>query len=165
VQANAGARHHQARAEAHVVGLDVGDHVSLAVRGAGAAGGLGAGLLAFLNAEIKSGINIVIELAKLEEKIKDADYVITGEGATDYQSMFGKVPFGIAQLAKKCGKPVLCISGTLGSGYEKLYDTGITALFSIVNKPMILDEAIKRGQELLTQEAENIFRLILHHER
>ncbi|HBE77040.1 MAG TPA: glycerate kinase [Firmicutes bacterium] len=130
------------------------------VPGSGAAGGLGAGLLAFVDADIQSGINIVIEVANLEAKIKDADWVITGEGATDYQSVFGKVPFGIGQVAQKWGKPVLCISGTLGSGYEKLYDVGVTALFSIVNKPMALEEAITRGEELLAQETENIFRLI-----
>jgi glycerate 2-kinase len=133
----------------------------LDVPGSGAAGGLGAGLLAFLNADIKSGINIVMELADLEEKIKSADWIVTGEGATDYQSMFGKVPFGIAQLAQKWGKPVICISGTLGSGYEKLYDIGITALFSIVNKPMTLEEAMNKGCQLLTQETENVFRLIV----
>jgi glycerate kinase len=145
---------------AEVIKKDMGKDL-LNMPGSGAAGGLGAGLLAFLDADIQSGINIVIEVANLEEQIKDADFVITGEGATDYQSMFGKVPFGIGQLAKKWDKPVLCISGSLGAGYEKLYDIGITALFSIVNKPMTLDEAINRGQELLVQETENIFRLIV----
>jgi glycerate kinase len=133
----------------------------LNVPGSGAAGGLGAGLLAFLNAEIKSGINIVMEVANFEEKIKNSDFIITGEGATDFQSMFGKVPFGIAQVAKKWNKPVFCISGTLGTGYEKLYDIGITALFSIVSKPMTLDEAISRGEELLEQATDNIFRLLI----
>lgn len=144
---------------AEVIKKDMGKDL-LNVPGAGAAGGLGAGLLTFLNADIKSGIDIVMEVADFEAKIKNADYVITGEGATDFQSMFGKVPFGIAQVAKKWGKPVLCISGTLGTGYEKLYDVGITSLFSIVNKPMALDEAIQRGEELLEKVTENIFRLI-----
>ncbi|HBF39719.1 MAG TPA: glycerate kinase [Firmicutes bacterium] len=132
----------------------------LNVPGSGASGGLGAGLIAFLEADIQSGIDIVMDLADLEKKIQDADWIITGEGATDFQSMFGKVPFGIGQLAKKWGKPVLCISGTLGSGCEQLYDIGITGLFSIVNKPMTLQEAITGGEKLLTQETENIFRLI-----
>jgi glycerate kinase len=102
-----------------------------------------------------------MEVANFEEKIKNSDFIITGEGATDFQSMFGKVPFGIAQVAKKWNKPVFCISGTLGTGYEKLYDIGITALFSIVSKPMTLDEAISRGEELLEQATDNIFRLLI----
>ncbi len=132
----------------------------LDVPGSGAAGGLGAGLFAFLDADIKPGVEIVMEVVDLEEKIKTADFVITGEGATDYQSMFGKVPFGIASKAKKLGKPVLCVSGTLGAGYDKLYDIGITAFFSIVNKPMTLEEAIEGGEELLEQAVENVFRII-----
>ncbi|HEY8463528.1 MAG TPA: glycerate kinase [Bacillota bacterium] len=146
---------------AGVIKKDLGKDL-LNVPGSGAAGGLGAGLLAFLNAEIKPGIEIVMEVADFEGKIKSADYVITGEGATDFQSMFGKVPFGIAQVAQKWGKPVICISGTLGNGCEKLYDAGITALFSIVNKPMSLQEAMERGEALLAQVTENIFRLIGH---
>jgi glycerate 2-kinase len=145
---------------AAVIKKDMGKDL-LDVPGSGAAGGLGAGLLAFLGADIKSGITIVMEVANFEKEIRNTDFVITGEGATDFQSMFGKVPFGIAQVAKKWGKPVFCISGTLGTGYEKLYDIGITGLFSIVNKPMTLDEAINRGEELLEQATENIFRLLI----
>ena len=145
---------------AEVIKKDMGIEL-LNVPGSGAAGGLGAGLFAFLNADIKSGITIVMEVADFEEKIKNTDFVITGEGATDFQSMFGKVPFGIAQVAKKWNKPVLCISGTLGTGYEKLVDVGVTGLFSIINKPMTLDEAINRGAELLEQATENIIRIIL----
>jgi glycerate kinase len=133
----------------------------LNVPGSGAAGGLGAGLMAMLAAEIKPGIDIVMEVTGFEEKVKEADWIITGEGATDFQSMFGKVPFGISQVAKRWNKPVLCVSGSLGIGYEKLYDTGITALFSIVDKPMPLEEAIARGAELLERTTENIFRLLL----
>lgn len=129
-------------------------------QGAGAAGGLGAGLLAFLNAEMQSGIQIVMDIARFEEQARSSDCIVTGEGATDFQSMFGKVPFGIARAAKKWNKPVLCISGTLGNGHEKLYESGIAALFSIMNKPMALEEAIERGEELLEQATENVFRSI-----
>lgn len=146
---------------AEVIKQDMGKDL-LNIPGSGAAGGLGAGLMAFLNAEAKPGIDIVMETANFEAKVKSADYVITGEGATDFQSMFGKVPFGIGQMAKKWGKPALCISGTLGTGCEKLYEIGITGLFSIVNKPMALSEAIQRGEELLEQATENIFRLIMY---
>ncbi|GAV25965.1 glycerate kinase [Carboxydothermus islandicus] len=75
--------------------------------------------------------------------------IITGEGATDYQTMFGKVPLGVARLARKFGKSVVCISGLLNAGYEKLYAEGITALFCIVNRPMTLDEAMERGKNCL----------------
>lgn len=145
---------------AEIIKNDLGKDL-LNVPGSGAAGGLGAGLLAMLGAEIKSGIDIVMEVTGFEDKVKEADLIITGEGATDFQSMFGKVPFGISQVAKRWNKPVLCISGTLGMGYEKLYGIGITALFSIVNKPMSLEEAITSGTELLEQTTENIFRLLL----
>lgn len=143
---------------AEVIKRDLGKDISK-IPGSGAAGGLGAALMAFLNAEIKPGIDIIMDLADFPEKVKDADLVITGEGSTDFQTMFGKVPFGVAQVAKKYGKPVICISGSLGTGYEKLYDAGVTALFSIINKPMSLEEAMERGEELLEKVAENVFRI------
>ena len=132
----------------------------LNVPGSGAAGGLGAALIAFLEAEFCMGIKLVMELVQLEEKIKNADMVITGEGSTDYQTLFGKVPLGIAKIAKKHNKPVVCISGSLGKGYENLYQEGIKAFFSIVNRPMSLEEAMDKGEELLTKVTENIFRLL-----
>lgn len=132
----------------------------LNVPGSGAAGGMGASLMAFCGAKLHSGINLVMGLVRMEEKIKEADMVITGEGSTDYQTLFGKVPFGIAKIAKKYNKPVVCISGALVEGYEKLYNEGIQALFSIVNRPMSLEEAMDKGEELLTKVTENIFRLL-----
>lgn len=145
---------------AEIIKKDLGKDL-MDLPGAGAAGGAGAGLMAFFNGEIKSGIKIVMDLVNFEAKVRDADWVITGEGATDFQSMYGKVPFGVAQVAKKWKKPVLCLSGTLGNGYERLYDAGITAFFSIVNKPMTLDEAIRNGESLLEQTMENVFRFII----
>ncbi len=140
---------------AELIKRDLGKDIAL-VPGSGAAGGLGGGLMAFLNAEIKPGIEIVMELTGFREKVREADLVITGEGATDFQTMFGKVPYGVAQVAGEYGKPVICISGTLGNGYQKLSDAGINAFFSIVNRPMALEEAIKRGEELLETTAENV---------
>jgi len=137
---------------------ELGKNISQ-IPGSGAAGGLGAALIAFLDADIRSGVDIIMELTDFQKKIKDADLIITGEGSTDFQTMFGKVPFGVARIAKKYGKPVICISGCLGEGYEKLYDVGITALFSIINKPMTLEDAMERGGELLERVTENIFRL------
>lgn len=140
---------------AEKVKADLGKDIDL-VPGSGAAGGLGGGLLAFLNVEIKPGIEIVMELTGFREKVREADLIITGEGATDFQTMFGKVPYGVAQVAGEYGKPVICISGTLGNGYQKLYDAGIRAFFSIVNRPMALAEAMERGGELLETTAENV---------
>jgi glycerate kinase len=129
------------------------------IPGSGAAGGLGGGLMAFLDAKLQSGIKIVMELAHFEAKVREADCVITGEGATDFQTLFGKVPYGVAQIAKEYAKPVICISGTLGKGCEKLYDTGITAFFSIVDRPMTLVEAMERGEELLEKTTKNVFHI------
>lgn len=145
---------------ANLIKRELGKEIAL-TPGSGAAGGLGGGLMAFLNAEIRPGIEIVMELTGFREKVQAADLIITGEGATDYQTMFGKVPYGVAQIAKEYHKPVICISGTLGNGYEKLYDAGINAFFSIVNRPMTLEEAIRRGEELLEKAAENIFKIFL----
>lgn len=145
----------------HLAGLikqELGKEIAL-VPGSGAAGGLGGGLMAFLNAEIRPGIEIVMELTGFREKVREADLIITGEGATDFQTMFGKVPYGVGQIAKEYLKPVICISGTLGNGYEKLFDAGINAFFSIVNRPMALEEAIRRGEELLEKTVENVFNI------
>jgi glycerate kinase len=137
----------------------------LHIKGSGAAGGLGGALIAFLGAKLQPGIQIVMELTNYAEQVRQADLIITGEGATDSQTMFGKVPFGVAQIAKSYNKPVICISGTLGDGYEKLTEIGITAFFSIINRPMILDEAMRRGGELLEKLSENLFNLYFCSER
>lgn len=129
--------------------------------GAGAAGGLGGGLVAFLNAKIKSGINIIIEKTKFEEKLSNANLVITGEGNTDSQTLFGKVPAGIAKIAKKHNVPVICLSGGLGDDLKKLYNIGITAFFSIINHPMDLQSAIKNSKKLIESSTENIVRLFM----
>ncbi|KXG74348.1 Glycerate 2-kinase [Fervidicola ferrireducens] len=136
------------------LGKDVAD-----VPGSGAAGGLGAALMAFLEARMKPGIEIIMEIARLEEKIKGADVVITGEGSTDSQTLYGKVPLGIARVARRWRTPVVCLSGSLKEGYEALYIEGITAFFSITSGPMTLEEAMERGEELLEKTSENVFRL------
>lgn len=128
--------------------------------GAGAAGGLGGGLLAFLNAELKRGIDIVIEATGFEEKAKDADIVITGEGMMDYQTQYGKTPYGVAQTAKKYNIPVIAIVGSVGKNAEALYDLGFSGIFSIINRPMTLAEAISKSAELLEKTSENVMRLV-----
>ncbi|MEW8996518.1 MAG: glycerate kinase [Thermoanaerobacter sp.] len=129
------------------------------VPGSGAAGGLGAGLMSFLNAQLKSGIEIIIETLKLEEKIKEADIVISGEGKIDFQTAFGKTISGIAKLCKKHNKPLIVIAGTV-EDIEKLYEIGVSSVFSTMEKPMSLEDAIKNTSTLLEKSAERIFRLI-----
>lgn len=130
------------------------------MEGAGAAGGLGAGLLAFLNARLKKGIELVIEYTGLEEHVKDADYVFTGEGSIDSQTIFGKTPYGVATIAKKYNIPVFAVAGKIGEGVEPLYDTGFTSIFGILKGAVQLEEALKEGEKNLTFTVENICRLI-----
>ena len=129
--------------------------------GAGAAGGLGAGLLAFTGAKMQSGIELVIELTQLEEKIVQSDYVFTGEGGMDFQTKFGKTPYGVAKIAKKYNKPVLACAGYIGEQVEVLYEEGITAIFGILAKAGSLDEALKSGEENLERTVENIARVLI----
>lgn len=128
--------------------------------GAGAAGGLGAGFMAFTNYEMHKGIDITIQITDLENKIKDADYIFTGEGGTDFQTKFGKTPFGVAQLGKKYHKPVISLAGHLGKGIDTLYDSGFTAFFSILPGACDLQTALKNGPQNVTQTTENIVRLL-----
>ncbi len=128
--------------------------------GAGAAGGLGGGLLAFLGAELKRGIDIVIEATCFEEKVKDADIVITGEGMMDYQTQYGKTPYGVAQIAKKYNIPVVAIVGSVGKNAEALYDLGFSGIFSIINRPMTLAEAMSECAELLEKTSESVMRTV-----
>ncbi|MDP4105563.1 MAG: glycerate kinase [Bacillota bacterium] len=128
--------------------------------GAGAAGGLGAGLLAFTSAELRSGIELVIDFTDLEQKVKMADFVLTGEGGIDFQTQYGKTPYGVAQAAKKYGKPVIALAGYVGE-VDVLYDKGIDAIFGILPKAMSLEEALATGQENIEKTAENIARLLV----
>lgn len=128
--------------------------------GAGAAGGLGAGLLVFTGAKMQSGIELVIELTQLEEKIAQADYVFTGEGGMDFQTKFGKAPYGVAKIAKKYNKPVFACAGSIGEQVEVLYDEGITAIFGILAKADSLEEALTSGETNLERTVENIVRVL-----
>lgn len=116
---------------AAVIQRDFGRAVN-EVPGAGAAGGLGAGLLAFLDAELKRGVEIVIEQTKLKEKMSGADLVLTGEGGIDAQTRFGKTPYGVAKTAEPLGIPVIALAGLVKEDSMCLYEHGFAALFSIV---------------------------------
>lgn len=137
------------------LGVDV-----LNVPGAGAAGGFGAGLMAFLNGTIRKGIDVVIEYSKLEEKICHADMVWTGEGSIDFQTQFGKTPIGVAMVSKKYNKPVVALAGRVGSDIDILYDKGIDSIFSILTNVTNLEQALKSGQENIEKTAENIVRVM-----
>ena len=131
------------------------------IEGAGAAGGLGAGLMAFLSAELKRGIDIVIEYSKFEEKLEGASLVITGEGSIDGQTHFGKTPYGVAKTAKKYGIPVIALAGNVSEDIDILYDYGFDAIFSILSGVQTLETALKNGEKNLERVSENIGRLIL----
>jgi len=143
---------------ADIIKRDLGADVK-EVPGAGAAGGLGAGLMAFLNAELRSGIDIVIEASGLEQHLKGADLVITGEGKIDRQTIYGKTPIGVARAAKKYGIPVIGIGGGISEDASVVYENGIDALMSIISYPMSLEAAMARAYDLLADAAERAIRL------
>ena len=130
------------------------------IAGAGAAGGLGFGLMAFAGAKIRSGVEIVIEETGLSEKIDQADYVFTGEGGIDFQTKFGKTPFGVAQVAKRFNKPVIAFAGYVGKGIEELYDEGFTAIFGIVDGACDLQTALKNGEKNLERCCVNVVKVL-----
>ncbi|SDD47002.1 glycerate kinase [Priestia aryabhattai B8W22] len=144
---------------AAIVGKEVGIHIQ-SVPGAGAAGGLGGGLLAFLSAELKPGVDIVIKATQLESYIKNADLVITGEGRIDGQTIYGKTPIGVAKTAKKHSVPVIAIAGSIGAGSEAVYEHGISALFSVVPGAVTLPEALEKADENIERTAKNVASVI-----
>ncbi|AUJ23547.1 glycerate kinase [Virgibacillus dokdonensis] len=130
------------------------------VPGSGAAGGLGAGLLAVLHAKLRPGIDIVLKESQFFNRVKHADLVITGEGKIDRQTIYGKTPIGVAKAAKKCGIPkVIAFCGTLGKGYETIYAYGIDAAFSITPGPCQLEEAMIHAEAYLEGVARNVARI------
>ncbi|MBA7845834.1 glycerate 3-kinase [Klebsiella sp. RHBSTW-00484] len=128
--------------------------------GGGAAGGMGVAACVFLNAALKPGIDIVIEAVHLEEALRDADLVITGEGRIDSQTVGGKAPIGVARIAKKHGIPVIGIAGVLGDGVEAVHQHGIDAVFSILPALAPLSEVLDRGEQNLYASARNIASVI-----
>ncbi|MQS74852.1 glycerate kinase [Companilactobacillus halodurans] len=132
------------------------------VPGAGAAGGLGAGLLAFTDSKLESGVDIVIDFTDLKEKVKDADVVITGEGQIDFQTKFGKTPIGVAKATKAVNPEatVIAIAGSIGEKISELYPLGIDAIFTCVPGVESLSDAIQNTDKNVQQVAENIARLI-----
>ncbi|MFJ1341145.1 glycerate kinase [Pseudomonas caricapapayae] len=127
--------------------------------GCGAAGGMGFAAKAFMQATFRPGIDVVAELAGLDQAVQGADLVLTGEGRFDAQTLRGKTPFGVARIAKRHGVPVVVIAGTLGEGYEQLYRHGIDAAFALASGPMTLQQACSNAAALLQARAGDIARL------
>ena len=123
---------------------------------------MGFGFLAYTHATLESGVNIVLEETKLEDYIKDADLVITGEGRLDAQTMMGKAPFGVAKLAKKHHKPVLAFAGAVTRDAKELNAHGIDAFFPILRSVSTLEEALdrKNARQNMRDAAEQVMRLI-----
>lgn len=145
---------------ARVIHKDLG--VAIAdMPGAGAAGGLGGGLHAFVRAELKPGIDLVIDVVGLKDRMAGADLVLTAEGRIDDQTRFNKAPAGVARTAKAAGIPCIAICGGVGDGIESLYDIGIDAVFSICSGPQSLTEAMQDADHLLTHQTEQVVRTFL----
>ncbi|MBQ9811924.1 MAG: glycerate kinase [Thermoguttaceae bacterium] len=131
-----------------------------ALRGGGAAGGLGTALAVFLHGEMRSGIDVVLDLIDFDARLKDVDLVVTGEGQTDWQSCFGKVMQGVGLRAKRAGVMAIGLSGSLGRDATKLFDYGIESLATTVDAPMTLETALSRAEELYYLGAIRMFRLV-----
>lgn len=145
---------HFATVAAATLGRDVREQP-----GAGAAGGVGFAALAFLQATFRPGIEVVAELVGLEGALIGADLAVTGEGRLDGQTLRGKTPAGVLRLAQRHGVPVVAVAGSLGEGYDALYEQGLAAAFSLVPGPLSLEEALTQAEVLLERTARDIGRL------
>jgi len=147
---------------AELLKRDLGKSVA-EVPGAGAAGGLGAGLLAFCDAQLQPGVDIVLDVVKLAEKTAGADLIITGEGKIDSQTAFGKAPIGALRVGQQLGIPVVAIGCSIASDARQLNNYGFAALFSCLQQPMSLSEAMcpQTARQMLKTTAEQIVRLWL----
>lgn len=130
------------------------------IPGSGAAGGLGAALTGFLGAELKPGIDAVMEFIDFDSLLDDADLVVTGEGRIDEQSVFGKVPVGVAGRCRKKNVPVVAIAGMMGDKAQAVYDCGISSIMTTVSRDMSLEEVLSHAEELLFDAADRMFRLL-----
>jgi glycerate kinase len=128
--------------------------------GSGAAGGMGAGIVAFLGGELKPGFELISKTVKLEEWIGWADLVITGEGKMDYQTAFGKTPAGVANQAMQHNKPVIAFTGSAGEEPDQFIKLGFTVVIPIADRPMTLELSVSDAGRLLENAAERTFRLM-----
>ncbi len=130
------------------------------IAGTGAAGGLGAALKIFLNGEMKSGIETVLDIISFDKIIAGSDVVVTGEGRTDWQSCFGKVMQGVGDRCRKYNIPVIALCGGLAEGYEKIYEHGIASIMTTVDSPMKLEDALNNAEDLYLKGAIRMFRFL-----
>ncbi|MBS4899158.1 MAG: glycerate kinase [Clostridiales bacterium] len=130
------------------------------IHGSGAAGGLGAALLVFLKGQMNSGTKTVLKLIRFDDMLEGVDLVVTGEGQTDWQSACGKVMQGVGEHGRAAGVPVIGICGSLGRGYEQMYEHGIESLITTVDGPMNLDEALGNAEDLYYKAAIRAFRMV-----
>ena len=130
------------------------------IRGGGAAGGLGTALMVFLNGEMKSGIDTVLDLINFNKRLEGVDLVVTGEGRTDWQSCFGKVMQGVGERSRAAGVTAVGLSGSLGRDANQIFNHGIESLITTVDAPMTIEEAIGRAEELYYLGAVRMFRMI-----
>jgi glycerate kinase len=140
--------------------IDIND-----VPGAGAAGGLGAGLMVFLKAKLQPGVEVIIQATGLTEHLKEANLVFTGEGRIDSQTACGKTPVGVARQAKEFGLPVIAIAGEIGDGYQAVFEQGIDSVFSIAPGPISLSQSLNLAEELTADIAERALRLFISGQR
>jgi glycerate 2-kinase len=145
---------------ARVVQRDLGQYV-LDRPGSGAAGGLGAGLMAFSGAELRSGIDMVCEVLEFDRHVEGASLVITGEGRSDESTIYDKAPVGVARRAMARGVPTIILAGSVGPGYQQLYQHGIAGIVCIADRPMTFERSIARTAELLEAAAERTVRLLM----
>ena len=142
------------------LGIDIRD-----IPGAGAAGGLGAGLMVFLKAKLEPGVEVIIQATGLITHLKGAELVFTGEGRIDSQTVCGKTPVGVARRAKELGLPVIAIAGEIGDGYQAVFREGIDSVFSIAPGPISLSQSLSMAEELTTDTAERAMRLFISGRR
>lgn len=135
------------------------------VEGGGAAGGMGAVFLQVLKANMQSGIALLFSYTNIESAISQCDLVITGEGQSDQQTLFGKVPMGVIKIANKYNKPCICISGALGLEYKKLYEAGFIGIYSIADRAMSFSQAIASAPEKLEAATYNIMKTIMYYQK
>ncbi|WP_025994999.1 glycerate kinase [Pseudomonas viridiflava] len=145
---------HFADHSARTLGRDLRDSP-----GSGAAGGMGFAAKAYLNASFRAGVEVVADLTGLEQALVGADLVITGEGRFDAQTLRGKTPLGVARVAQRQRVPVIVLAGTLGEGYEQLYQHGISAAFALTSGPMDLEHACREAPRLLQERARDVARV------
>tara|TARA_Y100000590_G_scaffold208286_1_gene235913 strand:- start:30704 stop:31858 length:1155 start_codon:yes stop_codon:yes gene_type:complete len=144
---------------AKIIKIDLGIDI-INYPGSGASGGLGAAFMAFFGARLRLGADIVLDLLDIDTQLKDSNLVIVGEGQFDRSTIFNKAPISVAHRAKSIGIPVLGIAGSLGAGFNEIHNHGIDSMFSLVNRPMSMNDAVSNSKRLIEIATEQACRAI-----